>query len=244
MGMSISQSLCTAIESWLSGKATRNLSVLARLSGVSYSTVRRIMQLENEPSMETALKLADIVMSRVERIEFAKVHAPSLAKNIAEVSYKSDDEMLMEYINNSSFVPVILLASHATGTNHEEVRYWFGDDMALRFDELVESGLLSRCDSNWRLDKEIGSVSRSTAREFLRSFCRMAPAANDSINHASLCHVGWESVNPQTAIAIFHLAMNFTREAVKLTSDKSNHGDVLVFFGSFFNVMKGVEVLK
>ena len=116
--------------------------------------------------------------------------------------------------------------------------------MAGRFDELVDSGLLTRCGENWKLDKDIGSVSRSVARDFLGAFCRMAPAANDNINHASACHVGWESVNAQTAISIFHLAMNFVREAVKLTSNKNNHGDVLVFFGSFFNVMKGVEVLK
>lgn len=242
--MSISQSLCPAIDRWISGKEARNLSMLARLSGVSYSTVRRIMQKESDPSMETALKLADVVMSLPERVEFARVHAPGLVKNIAEISYKSDDDVMLEYMNKPLYAPVIVLASHATGTNQDEVRYWFGDDMVVRFDEMIDAGILSQCNGNWKLDKDIGSVSRSTAREFLAAFCRMAPAANDNIDHASVGHVGWESVNHQTAVAIFHLAMNFIREAVKLTNDKANRGDVLVFFGSFFNVMKGVEGLK
>lgn len=242
-GMSISQSLCPAIDNWLSVKGSRNLSMLARLSGVSYSTVRRIMQRENEPSMETALKLADIVMTRVERIEFAKVHAPGLSRNIAEVAYKSDDDSMLEYMN-ASYAPLLVLASHAIGTNHDEVRYWFGDEMVRRFDELIDGGHLSRLNGNWKLDKDIGSVSRATAREFLSAFCRMAPVVNDSVDHASVGHVGWESVNAKTAVAIFHLAMNFIREAVKLSNDTANRGDVLVFFGSFFNVMKGAEGLK
>lgn len=241
--MSISQSLCPAIDKWLSVKGSRNLSMLARLSGVSYSTVRRIMQKESEPTMDTALKLADVVMTRVERVEFAKVHAPGFAMNIAGVAYKADDDSMLEYMS-ASYAPVIVLASHATGTNHDEVRYWFGDEMVRRFDELIDSGHLLRLNGNWKLDKDIGSVSRATAREFLSAFCRMAPVVNDEVDHASVGHVGWESVNPQTAVAIFHLAMNFIREAVKLSSDKANHGDVLVFFGSFFNVMKGVEGLK
>lgn len=241
--MSILQSLCPAIDAWLSVKGSRNLSLLARRAGVSYSTVRRIMQKENEPGMETALKIADVVMSRPERVRFAEVHAPSLARNLAEVSYKTDDDSMLEFVSEA-YAPLIVLASHATGTNHDEVRYWFGEAMVRRFDELIDSGHLMRLNGNWKLDKEIGSVSRTTAREFLSAFCRMAPEANDSVDHASVGHVGWESVNSETAIAIFHLAMNFVRDAVKLANDKANKGDVLVFFGSFFNVMKGVEGLK
>lgn len=241
---SVTQSLCKAIGVWVLEKDNRSLALLARLSKVSYSTIRRIMQNETVPNSDTALKLADILMAKAERTIFAEKYTPTFAKNLAEVAYKSDDTDMLEYINDKAFIPLILLASHAQGTNEAEVRFFFGHESSAKFAELVDSGHLVRCGSNWKLEKDIGSVSRETAREMLSVFTQICPAANDSISCASLAHVGWESVNLKTALAVFHLAVTFARDAIRLTSDPENKGDIMIFFGSLFNVIKGVEKLK
>jgi hypothetical protein len=55
--------LVTYIERWLSGSPTRNAGMLARLTGTNAQNIRRILQKEHAPDIETALCILNIVAS-------------------------------------------------------------------------------------------------------------------------------------------------------------------------------------
>lgn len=243
--MAMTDSLRESIDRWLSAREKRSLSMLARLSKVSYSTVRRIVQGEKyEPSSNTAMKLAGVVMSKPELVAFATEYFPNMVADRTDVSHSSEDE-LMELLEDSNYIPVLLLSSHKDGTNEEEVRYFFGNEFTHKFNEMVNAGHLKRVrGDNWRLEKDIGSVDLSTARQWLSAMANICPSHNDNIKKASIAHVGWETVNFETALAIYHAAMDFVRTSIKLTTDEKNKGDILVMFGTLFNVLKGSEAYQ
>lgn len=243
--MSMSEILRQAINSWTEEKPARSLSVLRRLSGVSYSTLRRIAQGNGSASAETALKVADVVMTEAEFKQFTCEFMPALARTRSEISYKPKNEETLELLYDRKLTGIILLASHKDGTNEVEVQEMFGHETALQFRSLVEEGKLARAGGgNWRIDENIGSVNLELARELLASMAGLCCSANDSLPRASLAHVGWESVNLETAVAIYHAALTFVRTASGLAADKANRGEILIFFGSLFNVMKGTEAYR
>ena len=243
--MTMSEILCQAINCWIEEKPARSLSMLRRLSGVSYSTLRRIVNGNGSVTAETALKVADVVMTEAEFKRFTCDFMPALAKTRSEISYKPRSEDTLEMLYDRRLTGIILLASHRDGTSEVEVQEMFGLEAALQFRSLVEEGKLARAGSgNWRLEEDIGSVNLDLARELLASMAGLCRSTNDNIPTASLAHVGWESVNLETAVAIYHAALTFVRTATGLAAETANKGDVLVFFGSLFNVMKGVEAYR
>lgn len=240
--MNMTEALCLAIERWESGSSRRNLSLLKRMTKVSYSTIRRIVSNETSANPETALRIAEHIMSEAELQAFVQQYLPTFAKTRTEVSVKSDDEDMAQYLEDRNYVPVLLLASHREGTNENEVRDFFGREAARRFTELVNSGFLGSAGrGNFRLDRPLGSVSLDTAREWLSVMASICPSVNDDLSRASLAHVAWESVNFETAVAIYHAQIDFVRKAMVLLRDERNKGDVLIMFGSLFNVLKGTE---
>jgi hypothetical protein len=68
--------LVTYIERWLSGGPTRNFGMLARLTGITSQTIRRILQKESCPELETALCLLNIVASPDESLKVVSSSVP------------------------------------------------------------------------------------------------------------------------------------------------------------------------
>lgn len=243
--MSITHILRQFIDQWLEGKEKRSLSMLARRSKVSYSTLRRIMEGETSSSAETALKIADVIMTDSEFRSFTAEYLPGLAKTRGAIAYRPGDSETLEVLNDVSLAPILLLASHAEGTNAAEVQKYFGKEIARKFSELVDQGFFSLTPSGrWRLTKDIGSVNLETARSWLAAFSRMCLTENDELSKASQAYVGWESVDRGTAEAIYAAAVRFAETVNGLVRDPANRGDVLVFYGSLFNVLKGQEAYR
>lgn len=251
--MSMTESLREAMDAWLKEKPRRNLSTLARLSNVSYSTLRRIANNGSDTSDDTALKIADVVMDDKALKAFAWQWMPAMAKVRTDIAYKvsspENEELLRELLSDRKLTPILLLASHQDGTNFEEVKACFGEDTAQRFNKLVADGVFTECHTpqgfrNWKLVEDIGSVNLELARDILTTMARISPLANDELARASLAHVTWESVNLETAHAIFLAGVDHMRKVSGLVSDKANRGDILIMQGTYFNVLKGVEAYK
>ncbi len=68
------------IEAWLGSRKYANLSVLARISGVSYPTLRRIVQGEMTPALQTVLQLAPVLQEQSQAQSFVARHFPEVAK--------------------------------------------------------------------------------------------------------------------------------------------------------------------
>jgi hypothetical protein len=197
------------------------------------------MQGETEPLLDTALKIADVVMSKADRIAFSSAH-PGLSR-IAKTAHKTNDESLLELFSINGYTPVLVLASHANGTNESEVRSRFGSNAVIKFWRLVDDGYLEKQGENWRLTQDVGSVNRALTRSMLAELISAAEENNDTVDKASVAHVAWETVNEETAEAVHGLNMKYVSELAEIMSNKDNRGNVLVTYGMFFNVMKGTK---
>ncbi len=54
---------------WLDARPTRNMTILARLSGVPYPTLRRVLDKENVPTLDTSLMLLNVLADADESIK-------------------------------------------------------------------------------------------------------------------------------------------------------------------------------
>ena len=243
--MSMMQKLREAMDRWLGARKQRNLSTLARLSKVSYSTVRRISQGEStNPDSRHVLALASIVMSSEELVPFAREYLPLLA-NDRELSIRSEHDELLDLMEDERYIPILILASHSTGTNEAEVTQYFGEESTKRFVQMIDLGILTKVGrENFRLESDIGGSSLETARKWISTMALISRSSNDYIDKSAISHVAFESVNLETALKIYHAGMDYVRTTMSLVQDPNNRGDILVMCGTLFNVLKGVEALK
>ncbi len=82
--MTLVEELQREIESWMSSRRNGNLSVLSRLSGVSYPTLRRIMQAEFTPNLKAVQyvfgqsKELECTQSRVDQENIQSLGGPAI----------------------------------------------------------------------------------------------------------------------------------------------------------------------
>jgi hypothetical protein len=243
MTTTTTETLATAISRWLDARPTRSLQMLARLSSVSYSTVRRVAQGEVDSSQEVAVAIASIVMPDPELRDFVGSRWPALKKFVLNVSYRTPEDDLARFMHSEEHLRVLVLASHVHGIDEKDVIETFGQGSVPYFEDIITAGVLSKKGTKWILDQNVGSTSLEHARQCLAIFIRMCHRRNDEITGASAAYVGWESLSKDAALKLAALEAKFCEDAFSIIADKDSRGDVLVFFGSLFNVLRGQERL-
>lgn len=76
MVVKLNRDMAEMVTRWLEAESDRTTFHLSRISGVSYATVRRILQEEMTPSLETVLMLLPYIMSSEEARSFLIKHFP------------------------------------------------------------------------------------------------------------------------------------------------------------------------
>lgn len=112
MGHSMQQILAQSIREWLDAKPSRSLRMLARLTSVSYSSVRRAAEGNAEQTQEIVLPIASFVMNPGHLAEFIRAYFPKLEKAILDVYYpanESDD--IIDFILSEEHSAIIMLSS-------------------------------------------------------------------------------------------------------------------------------------
>lgn len=130
------------VEGWLAGRPSRSLSVLARVSGVPYATLRRIMQREYGASLETTFALLNIVATPAEILDFFPKKTPVMKvyEKIMQGSHQASPELIMKMLGRDNFW--ILALAMTIGATRERVEKMLGILGAAEFDKLIEEGLL------------------------------------------------------------------------------------------------------
>lgn len=70
------EELAQVINTYIAGHKSRNLRSLSVRSGVAYATLRRIVQKETVPNMETVLSIMQYITNKEDGIHFLKKHYP------------------------------------------------------------------------------------------------------------------------------------------------------------------------
>jgi transcriptional regulator with XRE-family HTH domain len=240
----LTTSLSKAIREWLAKRDNRNLSMLARLSGVSYPTIRRLAANESEPSAENAAAIAGIVLPKNEAAALIGRYFPGLKKLIFEINFETAyDEALKDFMLSRQHFQVILLADSIEGTNHDEVEKKFGEAGVRALREIIAADLLKKVDNRFYLNEDIGDASKAMARRYLSYLIEMCRPENDHIPSASGAYIAAKSLSPEAIERIHRKAADFAQWLFEHVNDPKNQGDVYWFGGWLHNILKNEDRL-
>ena len=236
--------LAESIREWLEARSNRSLRMLARLTSVSYSSVRRASEGGAEQTQEIVLPIASFVMNPSRLREFVKANFPQLEKAVLDVYYpanESDD--VIDFILSDNHSAIIMLASSRQGTSRDEIIAMLGEVSAEYFDDVAAAGVLTERDGRLYLESDIGGISIHHGRKLLSLIAKSCTRKGDSTPFASYANAGWESVTPSAAKDLYRIMERTGKEVHEIASKPENRGDVLVAFGMLHNVIKGADKL-
>ena len=133
------------IEAWLGTRKYANLSVLGRISGVSYPTMRRIMAGEMTPALQTVMQLAPVLLEQSEAQAFVAKHFPEVSK-----LYRLTDKQgyavtsaseAFQAMTEDEFI-VYSMAAQKNGISRKRLIERLGESALQAIDRLLETELL------------------------------------------------------------------------------------------------------
>ncbi len=133
------------IEAWVGSRKYANLSVLGRISGVSYPTMRRIMAGEMTPALQTVMQLAPVLLEQGDAQVFVARHFPEVAK-----LYRLTDKQgyavtsaseAFQSMSEDEFI-VYSMAAQKNGISRQRLQERLGESAIQAIDRLLESELL------------------------------------------------------------------------------------------------------
>lgn len=142
---------------WLDSRRNASLQVLSRLSGVSYSTLRRIEQKEVHASLENTLQLLAVLTPREEAHAFLKRHFPDLgflSENPSTEKEKQEPERREEFLLQA-------LASNRQGMSEGAAKKRVGESARELLDGMCRKGLLTLRDNRYFAARSREHPSRS-----------------------------------------------------------------------------------
>ena len=242
----LNEVLADSIEMWLDKRKSRNLNLLARNSGVSYATVRRVAARETGVSAEVAASLASIIMSRSEAKVMLSKYFPALSSIVySDSSFASaEDDLLQSYYNSPNHMPVIVLATSSQGIDEALVKERLGIKYVSYFNELVEADVFMEKGDRFFVTQELYAASRDLARSYLKNLLDITSNRNDNVPCASGAFVLHKSLKPGAVRLLREKTVAFKQEVFDIINSEENDGDVLWYAGWLDNILLNEERLK
>lgn len=243
---SIGDVLAEGIDNWIAARSSRNLSLLARNSGLSYATVRRIASKETGASAEVAAALCNVLFTKQNALKVIKEHFPSLGSLIFNEinNAPSPDEYLQSFYSSEQHFPILLLAQSKGGVDRELVTTYLGIRYVCYFDELIEAGVLKKEGDRFFFREQIENPSKETVRMHLKVILELARKDNDAIPGASDAYTFSAQLKPEAVREINEMLAKFHKELLEYISDENNFGEVYWLGGWIHNILINEDDLK
>jgi hypothetical protein len=138
--------LVSYIERWLSGSPTRNAGMLARLTGTNAQNIRRVLQKEHAPDVETALCILNIVASPQEALELvgdrkALVEFVNRVSSLKEENGGADSDAIAARLVSREWFWSYMFAL-TIGVTRERIEKVCGAFGVYEFEQMIEKKLL------------------------------------------------------------------------------------------------------
>lgn len=158
----ISRAIKVVIEDYLAGHRTRSLATLARQSGISYTTLRRMAQREGAPTAEPVLKVIDVALDGKARALFLTQYFPEISRVAGFVGSESatqgeSNAVLKPFYSRDPHCLILLLAQNQSGTDVKTIERLCGEAGPLAIRELRDAGLISIDDDSKRIELLVGT---------------------------------------------------------------------------------------
>ncbi|RYZ90788.1 MAG: hypothetical protein EOP04_02795 [Proteobacteria bacterium] len=218
------------ISRWLDFGKNRSMSVLARRSGVAYSTIRRLAQSGSVPSANSVLAIIRIVLERKERISFILKHYPVMGELIDDQTLTLFNKKLNDFLRIEPHNKIFNIIAAGRSMSRSEVMTLFGLQGVGCCEEMIRENILTEDveknifypENNWGLSQPevaIGQVRHSTyhfQQELLGT------------DGAGLLHLTG-AVNRETLAEIRGCVLKFSDEIIAIKERKGSAGDIPFF---------------
>ena len=219
----MNEELRIAIDSWLQKKGN-SLLRLAKKSGLGYSTVRRIVQNEQIPSIKTQLMVGTVVLDPEKCMELFKDQIPGIfivgggrTKNGVETR----DELLSGPVSHG----IISLA--VRGTTREEIQTEFGRRGVEELERLMDSGVLAI--KNEQIFSENIDISA------VGDICKTVQLSAEQYTPENFVSGCWwsEGWNPQGIVELANACTEFTTKVAVLAKNEKFRGSLSATVGMY-----------
>ncbi len=140
--MNSDQMLVIYIEKWLRSGARRNIQKLSRMSGVPYPTIRRIIQRESSPSVETAFAILNVIATVPEALGYfsGSECISRFFKRYSDYSRVSKEDFQAHIVDRESFW--IIMMGLTLGATRLRVKELLGSHGLSTLERLIEDGAM------------------------------------------------------------------------------------------------------
>jgi lambda repressor-like predicted transcriptional regulator len=231
----LKKALRLAVDAWLEKKGN-SLLRLAKKSGVGYSTVRRMVQNEQEPCLKTQVLVGTVVLGPSNCLEMFKDEIPGLkAFHLVGCEKVADgSETREEFLSNSTSHAVISLA--VRGTTREEIKEEYGRSGLEKLDSLLEDKVL-------RIEKD-----KIFAENFdlttQGDICRSVQLSAEKFCPENYVSGSWwsDGFNAQGILALTNLCTEFNAKLEAINKSESLKGEYSSTIGMYM-YRKGLKWL-
>ena len=236
--------LARGIEAWLERRRNASLSVLSRLSGVSYSTIRRCVnnELGTDPSLEVVMAISRVVFLKTERQTFLAEHYPNFFDVVEEFHLSEDyatDFDPANFLLDKDCARVIALASSHGGATREAIRDLLGREGLFVAELLCKRGLLRESvDGKFETKRQNFSIS-DPANVISRIGLWTDFFRTENLNkpyQASYLFTT-EGLNEKGLSEVAREKKRHAESMTRILTDKSLQGSKVVYTASFHNVL-------
>ncbi len=233
--------LQAAIANYLENHKNLSIQSISNKTGVSYSTIRRILQHEaNDVRDETILSLILVVMPQAQRSQFLASHYPSLEALLRETKDGDDaaidHQKLRLYRFKDPHNYILKLALTAHGTTRKDIFRILGERGLSALDEMIEDKFLHE-DRTSRISHPARGSFIMNADDILHQVKKDADYYDKSLvgsQFARLVHLS-ASLSPAAYSELIDLVNDFIKKSDRLKEAPQNQGTIPVFIDVMVN---------
>ncbi len=220
------ETLATYVERWIAKGSRRSLQTLSRDTHIPYPTLRRIMQKEGEPNLDTALTLLNLVATLEEMMDYLKDNK-AVQQFYGKISSKTTlakAEVLERFSGKDAFW--IICLGLTLGATRARVQNLLGLTGLATLDEMVAEGILKETEfETYRTDAESSTLffhSDKAGKETVGHVNDMPPSGR-FFEQVIVCNVNEKGLE---------ILMDSLKEAFEKGAEaaKQQEGDIFVSF--------------
>ncbi len=238
--MSLEEELSSLIEKWVVTRRNGGLSLLSKLSEVSYATVRRMYQKESEANLSNIVKVLDIVCEPSVAREFLQKYFTKLARLMEPSLIDRPTEHAVLEINHFSMHDFLIFALAATknGISESEVRSRKGEEGINSLKKLIEAGAVEKSNdvyvSRYRQFKYVGE---RRVLNLISSLCDLFDVQRVN-SKGSLFRIKHEGLTKEAVLKVYAIAYKASEEIQAVMDDEANHGEYVIGVGMVSTFLK------
>lgn len=154
---------------YLKQRKSHTLLSLARKTGVSYATVRRMQHGEVLGSALTVIAIINEALEPDKRLPFVQKHFPEMARTIKtqvelqQANHKMDRDLLPRLLSEQPQGEIFFLIKEGVLTNRSDIKVHFGEVGIQALYQLIEADFVSRKSSRYIANFQLADLWNAEA---------------------------------------------------------------------------------